>query len=118
MHEDIEDAASRCISLEHSLSMLQTESEALLTLDAALAMDTLLALVKRIESLHRVTERQKTSALVPYRNHNLALRAMQVRAPLVNVCKSQSRVVFAHFQSLSEKAKNLTKRYTEVSHYL
>ena len=114
MQQDIEDAAARCTFFERSLTTLQSESESLLVRDAAPAMDTLLVLVNRIEALHRVTQDPTTSALTAYRNPTSAFGAMQARAPLVNACRSQSRVVFAHFQSLSEKARDLTQRFTEV----
>ena len=115
MQQDIEDATSRCTFLERSLATLQSESEALLTQDAAPAMDALLVLVNRIESLHDTTQNQKTSSsLTIRRDPRSALGMIQVRAPLVNACKSQSRVVFAHFKSLSEKARNLTQMFTEV----
>ena len=114
MQQDIEDAAARCTFFERSLTTLQSESESLLVQDAAPAMDTLLVLVDRIEALHRVTQDQTTSALTAYRDPTSAFGAMQARAPLVNACRSQSRVVFTHFQSLSEKARDLTQRFTEV----
>ncbi|KAN0086181.1 hypothetical protein V8E55_007315 [Tylopilus felleus] len=115
MQQDIEDAAARCTFFERSLTTLQSESESLLVRDAAPAMDTLLVLVNRIEALHRVTQDPTTSALTAYRNPTSAFGAMQARAPLVNACRSQSRVVFAHFQSLSEKARDLTQRFTELA---
>lgn len=114
MQQDIEDATSRCTFLERSLATLQSESEALLTQDAAPAMDALLVLVNRIESLYQATQGQKTSSLMIRRDPRSALGVIQARAPLVNACKSQSRVVFAHFKSLSEKARNLAQMFTEV----
>lgn len=114
MQQDIEDAAARCLSLEQSLTTLQSESESLLSQDAAPAMDALLVLVNRIESLHQITQDQRTSALMTYRDPTSAFGAIQARMPLVNACKSQSRTVFGHFRSLSEKAKNLTQKFTEV----
>ncbi|KAF8548699.1 hypothetical protein OG21DRAFT_698924 [Imleria badia] len=115
MQQDIGDAASRCTFLERSLMTLQSESETLLTWEAAPAMDTLFVLVNRIESLHQATQDQNTSALMTYRDPTSAFGAIQARAPLVNACKSQSQAVFAHFQSLSEKARNLTQRFTELA---
>lgn len=114
MQRDIGEATSRCTFLERSLTTLQAENETLLTQEAAPAMDTLLVLVNRIESLHQATQDQNTSALMAYRDPTSAFGAIQARAPLVNACKSQSQVVFAHFRSLSEKARNLTQKFTEV----
>lgn len=114
MQQDINDAATRCTALEQWMTTLQSESEKLLTQDAAPAMDALLVLVNRIESLHQITQGQKTSALMTYRDPTSAFGAIQTRAPLVNACKSQSQVVFGHFRSLSEKARNLTQKFTEV----
>ena len=114
MQQDIVDAETRCTALEQWMTTLQSESETLLTRDAAPAMDALLVLVNRIESLHQITQGQNTSALITYRDPTSAFGALQVRAPLVNACKSQSQVVFGHFRSLSEKARNLTQKFTEV----
>lgn len=114
MQQDIEDATARCISLESLLTALQSEAESLLRQDAAPAMDALLVLVNSIESLHQVTQDQNTYALMTYRDPTSAFGAIQARMPLVNACKSQSRVVFDHFRSLSEKARNLTQKFTEV----
>ncbi|KAF8438908.1 hypothetical protein L210DRAFT_2234242 [Boletus edulis BED1] len=115
MQQDIEDAADRCTCFERSLATLQSESDILLTQDAAPAMDTLLVLVNSVESLHQVTQDQRTSALLTSRDPTSAFAAVQVRAPLVTACKSQSRIVFAHFQSLSEKARNLTQKFSELA---
>ena len=114
MQQDIENAVTRCTSLEMLLATLQSESDVLLKHGAAPAMDALLALVNRIESLHHVTQDQRTSALMTYRDPTSAFGAIQARAPLVNACKLQSQVVFGHFQLLSEKARNLTQQFTEV----
>lgn len=114
MEDDIEDAAECCKSLEQLLATLQFESESLLSQDAAPAMDALLVLVNRIESLHQVTQDQNASALMMYRDPTSAFETIQARMSLVNACKSQSRVVFHQFRSLSEKAKNLTQKFTEV----
>ena len=107
MQQDIVDAQARCTALEQWMTTLQSESETLLTRDAAPAMDALLVLVNRIESLHQITQGQNTSALITYRDPTSAFGALQVRAPLVNACKSQSQVVFGHFRSLSEKARKI-----------
>ncbi|KAI9458446.1 hypothetical protein HD554DRAFT_2177331 [Boletus coccyginus] len=115
MQQDVKDAAERCTAYEGSLSTLQSESERLLTQGATPAMDTLLVLVDRIQSLHEMTQDQNTSALVTYHNPTTAFGAIQARAPLVRACKSQSQVVFSHFQSLSEKARSLTQRFTELA---
>ena len=114
MRQDVMDAAERSMAYEGLLSTLQSESEKLLTQDATPAMDTLLVHVDRIQSLHETTQDQNASALVTYRNPTIVFGAIQARAPLVRACKSQSQVVFSHFQSLSEKARNLTQRFTEV----
>ncbi|KAG8216621.1 hypothetical protein J3R82DRAFT_6809 [Butyriboletus roseoflavus] len=115
MQQDIEDDTARCISLEWFLTTLQSESESLLRQDAGPAMDSLIVLVNRIESLHQVTQDQRTSALMSYRDPTSAFGAIQARTPLVNACKSQSQVVFGHLRSLSEKARNLTQKFTELT---
>lgn len=114
MQQDIGNTARHCALLERSVTALQHESETLLRQDATPAMDALLVLVNRIESLHQATQHQETSALTTYRDPTSTLGAVQARAPLVNACKSQSQIVFGHFRSLSEKARNLTQKYTEV----
>jgi hypothetical protein len=114
MQQDIKEAAARCTALEQWMTTLQSESETLLTQDAVPAMDALIVLVNRIESLHQITQGQNASSLMTYRDPTSAFGAIQVRAPLVNACKSQSQVVFGHFRSLSEKASNLTQKFTEV----
>lgn len=114
MQQDIEDATARCISLEGFLNRLQSDSESLLRQDAAPAMDGLLVLVNHIESLHQAIQDQKTSALMSYRDPTSVFGAIQARTPLVNACKSQSQVVYGHFRSLSEKARDLTEKFTEV----
>ncbi|KAG9311530.1 hypothetical protein JVU11DRAFT_7734 [Chiua virens] len=115
IQEDIEEASARCASLEMLLVTLESESATLLREDATPAMDALLSLVRRIESLHQATQDRKTSALMAYRDPTLALVEIQAYAPFLNACKSQSRVVFAHFQSLNEKARGLTQRFTELT---
>ncbi|KAG6379915.1 hypothetical protein JVT61DRAFT_10481 [Boletus reticuloceps] len=92
MQQDIGDAADRCTCFERSLATLQSESDILLTQDAAPAMDTLLMLVNSIESLHQVTQDQRTSALLTSRD------------PTSAVCRQSS-----------EKARNLTQKFSELA---
>jgi len=113
MRQDVMDAAERSTAYEGLLSALQSESERLLT-GCDPRNEYPPRLVDHIQSLHETMQDQNASALVTYHNPMTAFGAIQARAPLVRACKSQSQVIFNHFQSLSEKARSLTQRFTEV----